>query len=57
MNRSAIRILNRLLRLSLRDLCSGIGDVERAKRLADLRDSLRDASRLAHRSTLNANRC
>jgi hypothetical protein len=52
LNRSTLRVLNRLLRLSTRDLASGIGDVERAKRLADWRDQMTTASRIGLRSIL-----
>lgn len=47
-NRSTLNALNRLLRLSTRDLATGIGDVKRAKRLADWRDQMTSASRIGH---------
>jgi beta-lactamase class A len=57
MNRSACRVLNRYLRLQVRDLASGIADVQKVTRVADIRDNIKHASAIAHQATLRYPLC
>lgn len=55
MNRVSIQLLNRWLRLQTRDLAHGYlprVEIERIGRVADTRDNLRAAARIAHLATL-----